>query len=139
LKGCGRKFQPRVPSSRYCSSECREKARQWRNRRAQERYRQTAKGKATRRKQAHVRRQKLKDRICDESGTPTVCVGDHNESNEGHICARPGCYERVTPTRRSPCQKYCNHDCCSAMRCVTERERRWQERLRERHRLSGRY
>lgn len=133
LKGCGCWFRPKSPSSRYCSASCREKTRQWSKKRAGERNRQTEKGKAARRKQATARRQRLKLRRTECKGSPPS-VGDHNECHQGFICARPGCYERVIPTDRSPLKKYCSHECYMAMRRVLERERRWRERIRERQR-----
>ena len=134
LKGCERRFCPKAPSARYCSKECREKARRWRVARARERYRRTENGKAMRRNQARKRRRRLKERTRGESGAAGTSVGDHSECNEGVICARPGCYERVIPTDRSPLKKYCSRDCYAAMRCVLERERRRRERIRERQR-----
>ena len=134
LKGCEHKFQPKVPSSRYCSEECREKARLWRIRRASEQYRRTAKGKIKRCKQARDRRQRAKIQKCDETGATGASVGDHHESHQGVMCARVGCYERVLLTRRSPCQKYCSCGCCLAMHRVIERERRWHKYLREHER-----
>jgi len=41
LKDCGRSFRPQHPLRRYCSPECREQARQWRQWKARRRYRQT--------------------------------------------------------------------------------------------------
>jgi hypothetical protein len=135
LKGCGCWFRPKSPLSRYCSADCQEKVRQWSKRRAAERYRQTEKGKAARRKQATARRRRRKEQRTEFRGSPPS-VGDHNECHQGFICARPGCYERVIPTDRSPLKKYCSHECYMAMRRVLERERRWHERVRE-HRRRG--
>jgi hypothetical protein len=133
LKGCEQWFQPKVASSRYCSPKCRQKARQWSKKRSAERYRRSAKGKAARRKQAAVRRQRCKEQRTESPRSPPS-VGDHNECEEGFICARPGCYERVTPTDRSPLKKYCCRNCYAAMRRVLERERRQRQRTHERQR-----
>jgi len=133
LKGCGCWFRPKCPLSRYCSAGCRGEARRWAKRRAAERYRQTEKGKAARREQATARRRRRKEQRTEFRGSPPS-VGDHNECHQGFICARPGCYERVIPTDRSPLKKYCSHECYMAMRRVVERERRWRERMHERQR-----
>ena len=59
----------------------------------------------------------------------TGCEGDQKEKINGVLCGRPGCYERVLPTSRSPGKKYCSCGCSLAMRRVLERERRWRELL----------
>jgi len=133
-KGCEDTFRASHPASRYCSDECRKEVHRWHNKRAQRRYRKTAKCKAKRSEQARNRRQRTKAQKRTKFALPTERVGHHNEPHQGLICARPGCYECVIPTRRSPCQKYCSKPCRVAMRCVLERERRWCERLTQRKR-----
>lgn len=134
LKGCGRKFLGKSPLSRYCSEKCVQEARDWSEKRARERYCQTENGKAHRRKQSQEYRQRNKQHGCDKCEEKLECEGDHYAAPEGNICGRPGCYNRVIPTRRSPCKKYCSQGCSLAMRCVLERERRWRERfLRAKH------
>jgi len=51
-KGCERRFRPVHPWTRYCSEECREEARRWREWRARHRYRQSEVGKQKRRAQS---------------------------------------------------------------------------------------
>ncbi len=46
------------------------------------------------------------------------------------FCQRPGCYEHVLPTTRSPRQRFCSWACRNALRRVAVRERRWRRRLR---------
>ena len=58
LKGCERRFRPVHPLTRYCSAECREEARQWREWKARHRYRQSEAGKQKR--QAQSRRYRLR-------------------------------------------------------------------------------
>ena len=61
LKGCERRFRPVHPLARYCSQECREGARLWREWKARHRYRQSEGGKQKRRAQSRryrMRRQR---------------------------------------------------------------------------------
>jgi hypothetical protein len=61
LKGCERRFRPGHPLTRYCSRECREEARRWREWKARHRYRQSEGGKQKRRAQSRryrMRRQR---------------------------------------------------------------------------------
>lgn len=60
LKGCERRFRPAHPLTRYCSEECREEARQWREWKAQHHYRQSEGGKQKRRAQS--RRYRLRSK-----------------------------------------------------------------------------
>lgn len=60
LKGCGRRFRPVHPLTRYCSGECREEARRWREWKARHRYRQSEPGKQKRRAQS--RRYRLRSK-----------------------------------------------------------------------------
>ena len=131
LKGCARPFRPRRPGSRYCCKECRELARIWSRARAGERYRRSHKGQACRREQSkryRQRRGKRKQEAVAEEGPTAESEGDHKEQNQGFLCARPGCYERACPTRRSPLRKFCSCLCRQAVRRVLERERRWWRR-----------
>lgn len=129
LKGCGSSYRPTNPASRYCSPKCEKAAREWQIKCARERYQRSAKGKAKRCEQSRGRRKRGKER--DRSQVLTMCVGDRNENSQGVTCARPGCYEGIVRTKRSPCKKYCSRDCRASLRRVLERERRW----RQRHRL----
>ena len=52
LKGCERRFRPLRPLTRYCSEQCREEARRWREWKARHRYRQSEAGKRKRRAQS---------------------------------------------------------------------------------------
>jgi hypothetical protein len=52
LKGCEGRFRPVHPLTRYCSQECREEARRWREWKARHRYRQSEGGKQKRRAQS---------------------------------------------------------------------------------------
>ncbi len=56
LKGCERKFRPKHPWSRYCSEECRCRARRWSRWKAQKKYRSTGPGKKKRQEQSRRNR-----------------------------------------------------------------------------------
>ncbi len=62
LKGCKQRFPPRQARQRYCSPECREKARRWSRWKAQQRYRETAGGQAKRKGQSQRYRERVKSR-----------------------------------------------------------------------------
>jgi hypothetical protein len=62
LKGCEQRFRPRQACQRYCSGECRKKAREWSGWKAQQRYRKTAAGKAKRNGQSGRYRERVKSR-----------------------------------------------------------------------------
>jgi len=134
LKGCETWFRPRCALCRYCSESCRDAARRWSVRRAEKRYRQSTKGKEKRQQQhrSYRKRRKLREQIGGKNESSAESEGDHRDKIcEGVLCARPGCYERVIPMRRSPLKKYCSFPCRRAFRRVLEREKRWKERLRE--------
>jgi hypothetical protein len=60
LRGCKRRYRPMHPLARYCSEECREEARRWREWKARHHYRQTEGGKQKRRAQS--RRYRLRSK-----------------------------------------------------------------------------
>jgi hypothetical protein len=62
LKGCEQRFHPRQAHQRYCSQGCREAARKWSRRKAQERYRETAAGQQKRNGQSRRYRERAKSR-----------------------------------------------------------------------------
>jgi hypothetical protein len=62
LKGCEERFHPRQARQRYCSEGCREAARKWSRRKAQERYRETAAGQQKRNGQSLRYRERVKSR-----------------------------------------------------------------------------
>jgi hypothetical protein len=62
LKGCEQKFHPRRANQRYCSTKCREKARKWSGWKAQQRYRETARGQQKRNGQSRRYRERVKSR-----------------------------------------------------------------------------
>lgn len=66
LKGCPRKYDPKRPQQRYCSSQCSQQARQWRQRKARRRYRQTAAGKQQRNVQSQRYRERTRNRKLTE-------------------------------------------------------------------------
>ena len=60
LKGCGRRFRPVHPLTRYCSQRCRKEARRWREWKARHRYHQSEAGKQKRRAQSRRYRMRCK-------------------------------------------------------------------------------
>jgi hypothetical protein len=66
LKGCEQRYRPRQSHQRYCSEGCREAARKWSRRKAQERYRETAAGQQKRNGQSRRYRERVKSRKSPE-------------------------------------------------------------------------
>jgi hypothetical protein len=62
LKGCEQPVRPRNARQRYCSPECRQKARKWSRWKAQKKYRKTADGKQKRNGQSGRYRERIKSR-----------------------------------------------------------------------------
>ena len=62
LKGCERRFHPEHPRQHYCSSECREAAREWSEWKARRKYRATAAGKRKRNGQSQRYRKRVPER-----------------------------------------------------------------------------
>ena len=60
LKGCGRMFRPAHPMARYCSGECRRKARQWSQWKSGQRWRQSENGRKKRQEQSVRHRERLR-------------------------------------------------------------------------------
>jgi len=60
LKGCGKSFRPRHPMARYCSEECRRKARQWSQWKSRQRWRESENGRKKRQEQSVRHRERLK-------------------------------------------------------------------------------
>ncbi len=125
LKGCKKTFRPDVATARYCSKECRLEADRWSQWKAQQKYRRTKKGKEKRQEQSRRYRQRVQKRKEDR-------VRVAREGNQGNFfldnsCDRPGCYERLIQSRKSPLQRFCSKRCRRAVERVLERERRWRE------------
>jgi hypothetical protein len=130
LKGCGQSFHPPHPLSRYCSQQCSEAARRWRQRTANQRYRSSERGKERRREQARRYRVVLRSRKAVSGSPREGCEGyPYGDLRGNSCCRRPGCYERFQLTRRSPRQKFCSWLCRQALRRVLIRERRWRRWL----------
>jgi hypothetical protein len=62
LKGCEQPFHPQQASERYCSALCREKAREWSEWKAQQKYRATPSGKKKRKAQSRRYRERRRNR-----------------------------------------------------------------------------
>lgn len=129
LKGCERPFRPPHPLSRYCSESCRQDARRWSQRRANQQYRATEHGRCQRRDQSRRRRLRARERSRASSAGAAQREGyQKTRADEKTCCARPGCYERFTCTSRSPLQKFCSALCRRALWRVRQREWRWFRR-----------
>ena len=70
LKGCERRFRPQQPRARFCSEDCRRKARQWSRWKAQKRYRATGPGKQKRQAQSRRYRWRVRRRKQARAATP---------------------------------------------------------------------
>lgn len=131
LKGCRRRFTPKLPQSRYCSEECAKAARRWSVWKARKKYRESPKAKKQRGQQAKRNRgrKKAKKAAGDPGNPPSLAptVGHHCKEVPEHSCDRPGCYVCFTLTARSPLQRFCSRDCRQALHRVLQRERRWHE------------
>lgn len=62
LKGCEQCFPPQRAAERYCSEECRKKAREWSEWKAQQKYRATLAGKEKRKAQSRRYRERVWNR-----------------------------------------------------------------------------
>jgi hypothetical protein len=60
LKGCEHSFRPTHPMARYCSDDCRQKARQWSQWKSRHRWRQSERGRRKRQQQSIRHRQRLR-------------------------------------------------------------------------------
>lgn len=130
LKGCEEWFSPLHPLSRYCSEACGAAARLWSRRLATRRYRASEKGKERRRQQSCRYRERVRQRQQEPQPPPAVCEGHQEaEDSEKIPCLRPGCYERFSPSRRSPLKKFCCPLCRQALQRVERREARWLRRV----------
>lgn len=143
LKGCEQWFQPRWPQERYCGEECRQAARRWRRWRASRCYRASERGKECRRCQSRRYRERCRERRAEAQlasrGPEGASEGQRaGEKSEAFPCSRPGCYELIHPSARSPLQKCCSCGCCRALRRVRQREWRWRRRGARPHSRRGR-
>jgi hypothetical protein len=129
LKGCERPFHPPHPLSRYCSAECEAAARRWRQRTANRAYRSSPQGKERRREQSRRYRMRVRQRKAAENAPREGCEGYSYGPAGNFFCRRPGCYEHVQRTARSPRQRFCSSSCHNALRRVQIRERRWRRWL----------
>jgi hypothetical protein len=90
LKGCKQRFRPVHPLTRYCSQECREEARRWREWKARHRYRQSEGGKHKR--QAQSRRYRLRRQ---RAGETQAAPGKPREGHRKKIYFAPPAIARA--------------------------------------------
>jgi hypothetical protein len=127
LKACHRIFRPQHALTRYCSDDCREQARQWREWKARHRYRRSEGGKQKRQAQPPAP-MASEGSEGTKNGYRRRREGHRHKIFFGYCCDRPGCYAKFQRSRRSPLQRFCCHACRRALERVLERERRWRER-----------
>lgn len=77
LKGCEKRFRPAHPMARYCSEECREKARRWSQWKSRQRWRRSENGRKKRREQSVRHRERLRLSGCARSRPKVARVGHH--------------------------------------------------------------
>ena len=97
LEGCGRRFLPCCGRRHYCSEACRDAARRWSQRKAQQQYRLSEKGRECRRQQSRRWRERRREEGKPLKNPPAdrasgSCVGHQQETGERISCDRPGCY-----------------------------------------------
>ncbi len=148
-KGCSRRFTSRRWNQRYCQAGyCLRLVKLWLDRKRQRRCRESeavrqrhCERERERRAQERVRQREqqppsppVPDRselAKRESGSQitrgTAARGHAGDSIPEPFCDRPGCYDAVRQSLRTP-GRYCGDDCCRAMRRVFDRERKWQHR-----------
>ena len=88
LKGCAKRFRPRHPMARYCSQECREKARRWSQWKSRQRWRQSENGRQKRREQSVRQRERLRLSGRARSRPKAVRVGHHQVPGRNFFWAR---------------------------------------------------
>lgn len=128
LQGCGRRFLPCCGRRHYCSEGCRDAARRWSQRKAQQEYRSSEKGRECRREQSRRWRARRREEGSPRKNPPAdpgrgACVGHQQERI---LCDRPGCYARFEVSPRSPRQRFCCPLCRKALRNAQAREKRWR-------------
>jgi hypothetical protein len=158
LKGCGQWFRPTHPRCRYCSLACRVAARRWQRWRAQQHYRASRNGRQHRQQQAQRYRQRSRSRPppslppcppASASGAAGVassgaasCEGKRilkkSAAGPRWPCHRSGCYVLFAVGTAGTTRRFCCVLCRRALRCVLEREARWQRRRRRGLRRPGR-
>src|ERR1017187_10313032 len=72
LKGCEQKYRPRHARQRYCSATSRKAAKAWKRRKAQQKYRATARGKEKGQSQS----QRYRERVSPRHARAEEAVGD---------------------------------------------------------------
>jgi hypothetical protein len=132
LEGCGRRFLPCCGRRHYCSEACRDAARRWSKRKAQQQYRLSEKGREHRREQSRRWRKRRREAGRPLKNPPAErasgsCVGHQQDARERISCDRPGCYARFEASLRSPRQRFCSPLCRKALRSAWAREKRWRE------------
>lgn len=91
LKGCGEWYRPKHPMARYCSEECRVKARKWSQWKSRRRWRGTEIGREKRKQQTarHRERVRVEGRAStsrgreDVRGGPKEVAGGREEAGRG--------------------------------------------------------
>jgi hypothetical protein len=134
---CGKTFQPRRWNQLYCQApECLREVQRWQALKRQRKRRATDEGRRqhaqTERERRQRRRAENRASPVEKSSAPGVQPGAWSRSNDipENFCDRPGCYEPVESSPRTPA-RYCSDDCRRAVRRAKERKRKWRERKTE--------
>jgi hypothetical protein len=145
LKDCERWFQPTRPQCRYCSAKCRQAAKRWHGWRSQQKYRASPNGREHRQEQGRRYRQRCRTRPCPSAASPATvsppadnslaaCEGKRllqkSEKVSLRPCDRPGCYVLFPAGSEYNPRRFCCVMCRKALRCVLDREARYQRRRR---------
>ena len=103
LKGCEQRFAPRQARQRYCSENCREGARRWSRWKAQQRYRETARGHKKRKGQSQRYRERVKSRKPPKPEAVKEAARVITTEHFFRRCLRPAGVLRAvsTPTEKS--------------------------------------
>jgi hypothetical protein len=135
--GCGKEFQPRRWNQWYCQDpECLREVRRWQAVRRQRKRRATDQGRRQHAQAEYERRQRRRAEAraspVEKSSAPGVQPGAWSRSNDipENFCSRPGCYEPVESSQRTP-SRYCSDDCRQAVRRAEDRKRKWRRRKTE--------
>lgn len=135
-KGCERAYQPRCWNQRYCQDPgCQRAVRRWQAAKRQRQHRRIPKNRQRHASAEAARRQRRREtsetagqgrnyRSENASGDRAWSRG---RSNSKDFCDRPGCYQPLRHSPRSPA-RYCGDKCRQAVRRVRDRERKWLSR-----------
>jgi hypothetical protein len=142
---CGCVFVPRQWNQRYCQQpECLRELRRWQ---ATKRQRERRSQPSVRQQHAEAERQRRTRQREQGPARPTgeppgkSALPAPFDASEGRawsrsakipekFCDRPGCFREVRASHRAPA-RYCSDECRQAVRRVSDRERKFQDRRKK--------